>query len=70
MENREDEDGLEKRDKDEDDEGGRPAGSLETRLFETGEVEEEPEEVEEEGFPFCVDIWGHGGKSNKSNTSW
>lgn len=47
LENREVEDGLEKR-----------AG-------EDG-VSEEPEELEEEGFGFCVDIWGHRDRSKPS----
>lgn len=70
LENREVEDGLEKRageDGVSEDEGAWPAWTLETRLFEMGEVEEEPEELEEEGFGFCVDIWGHKGRSIKSN---
>lgn len=66
MENRDAEGGeLEKRDAEDDagmtaEEGGRPAETCETRLFDTDEVEEEQEEVEDEGLAFCVG--GDGGK--------
>lgn len=75
LENRDAEGGeLEKRDEEGDggmtvEEGRRPAETCEARLFDIDDVEEEQEEVEDDGLAFCVGIWGDGGKK-RSKRSW
>lgn len=83
LENREDEDdGLEKSEEDEGEEeeeeaaaagmreetDSSPEGTGGARLLEKEEAE--PEEVEDDGLAFCVDICGDSGRSKYSIRSW